>query len=70
MSSIAVDYLGSIYWSVVEDGKQHGSIFKASADDPNTETVDVVSRKLDAAYGMTYRNDFLFFVGEDIVEAN
>lgn len=70
VSSIAVDYLGSIYWSVVEDGKQHGSIFKASADDPNTETVDVVSRKLDAAYGMTYRNDFLFFVGEDIVEAN
>lgn len=66
VTSLAVDYLGNIYWTVSDEGTTDGAIFRGRADDPNPTTVDVISKTLDAIYSLCYRKGFLFYAGEDM----
>ena len=43
VSSLAVDYKGYVFWSTSRDGKTKGSIFKARVDEPNDDTIQIVS---------------------------
>lgn len=65
VTSIAVDFRGNLFWSVDSNGKQEGTIFRASADEPNSKTIQVVSKALDNAHAMCYKHNFLFFAGLD-----
>ena len=68
VTSLAIDYQGNIYWSVGEDGKTDGAVFRGRADDPNPTKVDVISKTLDAIYSLCFRKGFLFYAGEDLTK--
>jgi hypothetical protein len=65
VTSVEVDYRGNIFWAVSKDGKDDGVIFKGSADEPNSSTTQVVSKKLDSTQSLCYKLEFLFFSGVD-----
>ena len=65
VTSMAADYLGNLLWSVESGGLTDGAIVRAKVDDPNPETVHAITRTLDAAYALCYKNGFLFFAGAD-----
>lgn len=43
VTSLAVDYLGNIFWSVREDGIADGMIMRAPADEPNPTATKIIS---------------------------
>ena len=65
ISSIEVDLLGDMYWSYDKYGKENGVVAKAAADAPGEDTIEVQSKALESARGLDYKNQFLFFIGED-----
>ena len=69
VNSIAVDYRGNIFWASGKDGKDEGSIFKASADEPSNSSIQAISKALDSAEAICYKREFLFFASKDQVTA-
>jgi hypothetical protein len=65
VTSIDVDYRGNIFWSVSNSDLVNGTIFRARADLPNSNTIQVVSKKLNAAYSLCYKQEFLFYSAQD-----
>ena len=68
VTSLAVDYMGNIFWSVGQDGLADGMIKRATADDPNPTTTTAISKTLDAAYSLCYQKGKLFYAGTNASE--
>ena len=65
VTSLAVDFMGNIFWSLEENGLEDGVIMRAPADDPNPTAAKIISKTLDAAYSLCYTQGFLFYAGKE-----
>ena len=69
VTSLAVDFLGNIFWAVNQDGKDEGAIMRARADEPNSTEAVAVTKTLKSASSLCYRNELLYFSGANSTDA-
>ena len=61
ISSLAVNFMGKIFWSNSEYGKVSGALVSASADTPSEKSVKTESKLFDQISNIYYKNELLFF---------
>ena len=70
VTSLAVDYLGNLFWTTSSQGKTQGAVMEASADSPNPASAKIVSKLLASAGSLCYSRNFLFYSGPDATLEN
>jgi len=63
VTSLAVDYFGGLFWSAGLGGKADGAITKAKADLPMQVEPGPLTKSVEAAGSLCFRNENLYFAG-------
>lgn len=68
ITSLSVDYLGKLFWSVSHNGESKGAVKEAQADDPNAAEIKTVTKIVDSASSLCYSKEILYFSGGEAAE--